>query len=516
MKLDTHFSTTDLSFLIAGLVGFVGSIILFSKDRYKAAVVLLTLAGLTWRLWMAFIDPFLHSWDEQFHALVAKNMTTDFFHPTLVKNALLPLDPKNWAYTDNWLHKPPFFMWLMACSIKIFGPTVWAVRIPSVLLSALMIPAVYRIGTMIARPRIGYYAALLTGTSFILIHIVSGYLNTDHNDVVFIAIVCFGWWTWLEYVESPKTKWLLLTSFFVACAVLTKWLPGLIVVGTAGLYWLLNQRREPQKLLSVIYIFMLALIPIAVWFGYTSYQWPEHWAATQEHYKLHFRDAFGHSGPWYFHFAEWFRQHPVWQTALLFFGIAFALFNTRRHSVVLPLLVTSVIVFLFYSFVVTKMPLFCAITYPLLYVFAAVGLDAVITQLASYRISIKTQITAVVIAGFAFMNLDIGRIEFFHTNRTKGELYRNTRLHNAPLLQQLKDRFPSGTIVFNCPQWNAIACMYYTDYTCYDILPDAHLLKAAQEQHRKVIVLDNGQLPDYITSNPQITILANDLVRNGF
>jgi DNA/RNA endonuclease YhcR with UshA esterase domain len=89
-------------------------------------------------------------------------------------------------------------------------------------------------------------------------------------------------------------------------------------------------------------------------------------------------------------------------------------------------------------------------------------------------------------------------------------------LHNTPVLQKLNGQFPPGTVVFNCPQWNGVVTMYYTDYTCYDILPNEELLRVAQTQQRKVIVLDDGNLPEYVATHPTVTIVRNNLVRNGF
>ncbi|MBP7399885.1 MAG: hypothetical protein KA954_09890, partial [Chitinophagales bacterium] len=65
--------------------------------------------------------PYLHDWDERFHALVAKNMMTHPFTPMLRANPVLPYDETSWTDGHIWLHKQPLFLWQMALSMKIFG-----------------------------------------------------------------------------------------------------------------------------------------------------------------------------------------------------------------------------------------------------------------------------------------------------------------------------------------------------------------------------------------------------------
>lgn len=62
------------------------------KSFHLLQLVLLTLLAFGLRCYMATLDPFLHTWDEQFHALVARNMMDNPFVPTLRKGQLLPYD----------------------------------------------------------------------------------------------------------------------------------------------------------------------------------------------------------------------------------------------------------------------------------------------------------------------------------------------------------------------------------------------------------------------------------------
>src|SRR5688572_5924121 len=81
----------------------------------------------------------LHVWDESFHALVAKHMIDAPLRPVLYRAPALPYEPQDWMANHVWLHKPPAALWLMAGSMRVFGTNEIALRVPSVLLSALSV-----------------------------------------------------------------------------------------------------------------------------------------------------------------------------------------------------------------------------------------------------------------------------------------------------------------------------------------------------------------------------------------
>ena len=147
--IDTHFTEKDVWFFAtAGLLLLI-SIFLFSTKKHKAALLSLIAGAFVFRLWMAFIDPFLNQWDEEFHAMVARNMVDNFWHPMLYSKPLLRVSIDTWVANHTWLHKPPLFLWQMALSIKLFGANYWAIRIPSVILTTALVPAIYRMGFLL-------------------------------------------------------------------------------------------------------------------------------------------------------------------------------------------------------------------------------------------------------------------------------------------------------------------------------------------------------------------------------
>src|SRR5215203_2721773 len=103
------------------------------------------LTGLLFRAAMIWIDPFLHHWDEHFHALVAKNMIQHPLRPMLITDPVIPYKISNWVSNHIWVHKQPLFLWQMALSIHLLGFTEIAVRMPSLIMTSLSILLTYRI-----------------------------------------------------------------------------------------------------------------------------------------------------------------------------------------------------------------------------------------------------------------------------------------------------------------------------------------------------------------------------------
>ena len=136
------------NFLIIGcLLGLV-SIGLFSFNKIKAAILLLVSASFFIGLFFALVDPFLHLWDEQFHALVSKNLSKHLLKPTLFETPILDYDYKAWYANHIWLHKQPLFLWQMALSQLIIGHTELGIRFPDVIMHTILTFIVFDIGKL--------------------------------------------------------------------------------------------------------------------------------------------------------------------------------------------------------------------------------------------------------------------------------------------------------------------------------------------------------------------------------
>ena len=130
---DSYFTVNQQIHLAVIILFLVFSVFSFEfLKTKKTALFLLLFSAFTIKLFMILLSPYLFTWDEVFHGLVAKNLIKHPLTPTLYDKTLFPLG-LSWSGTTIWLHKQPWFLWQMAISIKLFGTNAFAVRLPGLL-----------------------------------------------------------------------------------------------------------------------------------------------------------------------------------------------------------------------------------------------------------------------------------------------------------------------------------------------------------------------------------------------
>lgn len=201
----SNFSTIQLLLLFSSFVFIILSIFFHLKKSYIRAIVTLFIGALSIHFFAGLLDPFLNLWDERFHALVAKNLVKHPLTPTLYSDPIVNIAYDQWDKAHFWLHKPPLFLWQIALSFKLFGYNELALRLPSIVMSSLLVVISFRIGKLLINDKVGYYSAFLTATSFYIIQLVSGQEGMDHNDMAFTFYVSASVWSWVEYSRSKKS-----------------------------------------------------------------------------------------------------------------------------------------------------------------------------------------------------------------------------------------------------------------------------------------------------------------------
>lgn len=63
-----------------------------------------------------------------------------------------------------------------------------------------------------------------------------------------LCFVTASIWAWVIYLKNIYSlKWTILVGVFVGCAILNKWLPGLLIYGGWVIYILLNKNLRFNK-----------------------------------------------------------------------------------------------------------------------------------------------------------------------------------------------------------------------------------------------------------------------------
>ena len=91
LMLGSWFTPEQQLAIASAVVLAAGAVVLHARGQVRMAIGSLTLAALVLRLFAAFLDPYLHDWDEVFHAVVAKHMITHPFEPQLHTESAMPV-----------------------------------------------------------------------------------------------------------------------------------------------------------------------------------------------------------------------------------------------------------------------------------------------------------------------------------------------------------------------------------------------------------------------------------------
>jgi 4-amino-4-deoxy-L-arabinose transferase len=362
------------SFVLALLAVYI-----FQKNT-RWALFLLFLSSFCIGSFSALLDPFLHLWDEQFHALVAKNLAQDLFTPQLQKDSPIRLDYTNWSNNEIWLHKPPVALWQMSIFIKIFGNSVFAARLPMVLMHAFLIFPIYKIGTTVWKPSIGFFAALIFTFLYYPLSLVSGVQVAEHIDVTFLFYITGSIACWLGYRESGKKRWIVLLGLTVGLVILTKWLVGILVFGGIFTSMILSNQLRFQWILwkHALVSVLIAVLVVAPWFLYSAIRFPEEFAYEMEFNTRHFYEVIeNHSGDSFYY---WHNLHTLFGSAYLIpifvvVSVVSTFKTIRKREHLYFLLPIILLPYLFFSMAATKMPSFLVIVSPLIVLVAVAFVD---------------------------------------------------------------------------------------------------------------------------------------------
>lgn len=513
------YNNLQLSFLVIAGFFIIGSIVFFLSNRNKNALVFLFFGALILGLFMGMLDSYVNYWDEQFHMLVAKNMMDNPFNPMLYKNPVLGCDPGIWISNHIWLHKQPLFLWQMALSMKIFGATPLAGRLPSIIMFAVMVLLVYKIGKNMAKERIGYYAALLFVCCNYVLEMVSGFRSTDHNDVAFMFYTTASIWAWTEYMGHKKLKWVFLIGLFAGAAVLNKWLVGLLVYGGWGISVLLN-KEERAKLISYLHLLLAFFVSVVVslpWQIYTFLRFPVEAKIEYQYNLSHFTHAVeNHSGDWTYHFQHIQTLYGEGDLVpwVLLVGFVALLFVMKKSSSRIFTLFAVVAVYGFYSIAATKMISFTVILAPFAFLSFGALLDAIHRKLALRfsKLAPSALIMGPVMLIFCSFSLNFPSISKNHAESQENG-YKKVKDHELVVFDYLIRQQPDTSYTFfNVPIYSQVPFMFHKGvHAAYDGCPNEEQFTRLKNQNVKFVVYDNHEniIPSYILEDSTLQIIKH-------
>lgn len=485
----------------------------FYKENTKVALGLLVFTGFLLSLFMAAIDPFLHPWDERFHALVAKNMMEAPFQPMLFVDPVLPYQQGDWTGEHIWLHKQPLFLWQMALSMKLFGVHEITMRLPAVLMTSLSILLIYDLAKHWTKNiSVAFIAAFLFTFCNYQLELLAGRYMLDQNDIAFAFYMTACIWAFVRYTASVKPlKWVLAIGVFAGAAILNKWLTGLLIFGGWGLYLLIEKdwRFQPLRWGHLVGAFAVCVFVFMPWQWYISVVFPVESSIAYAHNALHIHEVVeGHKGSAWFHLEMMWRMYGLFGLLSMLLGFYFLYQHKEiRHKISIALLAMLVVIYVFFSLIVaTKMPSF---TYPvnaIFWVIASLGLYLSLKNvLPEKRNKIWMPIAVFVIA------ITILKPWHIADHRSENNRERVVQINNTKKVKSLDlaNDFPSKVII-NCKTFQNIDVMFYQDATAYHWFPKEEELDSLTNLGIEFAAFEsfgNQYLPDYITSNESVEVI---------
>lgn len=474
---------------------------------------LLLFLALAMRLALAWADPFLHPWDERFHALVALRMTQDPFTPMLHERIFGEYDPYSWCCNTVWLHKQPLFMWQMALSMKIFGNSLLAMRLPSVLMGVGMVAMVYRCGVLLSQRRdVGLWAAALLTFSSFQMRIGAGIASVDHNDTALQFYVLMSFWAWSEYMRHFSLRWALLAGAAAGAAVLNKWLLGLAVFLPWGflVLWRWWRYREHGRVADFLLALLLCCLVFVPWQWYILHRWHDLAQHEYEFNRRHIYEALeGHAGRWSFYVDHAFESIGEGLNVVLLLALGYLFWAWRRLNgqLLFAYSLISVFVFCFLSFVVaTKVSAHIYFIVPFLLIFLAFG---IVSFLDNLPMAWRRWLQPVLLVAALFFSAN--PLEFWRYFSTDN-LDRQHRLHNTAIYQRLPQILPAGTeVIMNAPSHEQLDIMFYhPQYAALQWLPDAPTVDSMRREGIRMAVFKTHgiyHLREDITNGGDIFII---------
>lgn len=482
-------------FLIVVAVIFITAFRFFKNNQIHNALIFIILGGFILRGWCIFNDGFLFAWDERYHALVAKNLAENPFLPVLFKNPLLEFDFQQWTINHVWLHKQPLSLWLMAGSIKLFGASEWAIRLPSLLLSTIGIYLTFRIARFFKDEKTGLLAAFFQAVNGLLIEITTGRESTDHPDNVFFFFIQLSIFWIIIFLKRKSILNLILIGLWLGLAILSKWLPALIVLPIFIILTLDNEGFK-KTILNLIVISIAALLVALPWQIYIFQRFPLEAAFEYSNNMRHFTEVFeGHDGSIWWHFTKAMR---IWNELIYvaFAWFLYKIFTEKANKKWWALLIWIAVPYVFFSIASTKMIAYPLFTAPAVFTILAIFWWQLYDKPLKIKILNQLILTAIIVISIRY-----GYERLF--------LFKNTDSYLAETARIKSWQLDSQTVIFNLPE-KYIETMFYTSVAAaYPFIPTDEQIENLKQRGYKIWIVKNLNISPELLLRKDVHFIDN-------
>lgn len=469
------------------IIGYYYSWRFQTNNNFKIAIFLLLLCGLILRIYTS-TDFFLHPWDERYHALVAKNLIYHPLIPTLYDNPILPYDFKNWTANYIWVHKQPLPLWTMALSMWLFGVNEIALRLPSILISTIGIWLTFSITSYLFNKKTGYLAAFFFSINGLIIELTGGRVATDHIDIFFLFFIELAVFFSIAFARKQKMIYNVFAGISIGAAILSKWLPALIVIPIWLLIVVQSQNFKRKQILFHFAILIVACILIFLpWQLYIFKMFPKE-AKWEASFNLkHITEVLDErTGPFYY-FLDKIRINYgelIYLPLIWFSWETFTNFKDLNRWVIL---IWFLIPFLFFSMAKTKMQAYILFTCPALFVMTADFWNMLSSYSKNHKFKWFFNLILFLLIALP-VRYTIERAKPFEKSERNPQWISD--------LKKLDSKKMNKVVLFNYDK--SIEAMFYTTFIVYPNIPDKIVIDDLISDGYFVIINDNGNISSEI------------------
>lgn len=168
---------------------------------------------------------------------------------------------------ETFWEKPPFFIWMQALSMKLFGVNEFAARFPNAIAGIITLLSLFFIGKRLKNESYGLLWSMLYACSFLpFFYFKSGIIDPWFNLFIFLGIYFM-----IRYTSPgnrrQKGSQAVLSAFFLGLATLTKGPVGFLIFALCFIvYLILNRFRLTLKWKHVLAFTGVFLFTGGFWF----------------------------------------------------------------------------------------------------------------------------------------------------------------------------------------------------------------------------------------------------------
>lgn len=282
----------------------------------------------------------------------------------------------------KYFEKPPLQTWMNALSFTLFGLGDWQARLWTGLCGLLGVVLTGVAGTRVFGARIGFYAALVLGSSFYWVACSQiDSLDMGLSGMMTVALCALLIAQRDDASGSERRNWMLVCWAGMALSVLSKGLIGLVLPGGVLVFYTIFSRDWAiWKRLHIVKGLILFFLVATPWFVLVGLKNPEqpHFFFVHEHFDRFLKKEHHREAAWYIFFVLLAAGSVPWVGVLVqsLIGAARRDGETTKFRPRLMLLVWVAFITLFFTKSNSKLPGYILPVFPAVALLVAVYLDA--------------------------------------------------------------------------------------------------------------------------------------------